>query len=906
MGILVPGATEWSFLHQTFFDYCYAKRFVEKGKSLSETVLGGDQGLLARPQLLHVLSYLRGSGDGAYLKEVQSLLRDGGLRVHLKLLLLGWFGSLGAPTDDEWLLARRMIADPAIRGRFLVAMQGNRGWFARMKEEQIQNLLAEAEEVIDSQVVPYLTSMVDVEQAVAVELVGPLAERGKRWERRVRLMLARIRDWNAVEAVRLFEAMLRRVPISQLGRVHELGDVVKAFPREGCRLVRVVFDRTLEGDDWPYFAWDLLCRGWSGGIDRPQESLMRAMVSALSEIARAEPEKFRRLAERLGGMHHQTPQQLLAHVYCRVPAYYADDALRFLVGDTRRLELGERERYDTRQLIGAIHLFLSPHQRVELEAFILSYNPILAYLGVAGLKDRGLEQMYLLQSMPSERLSERGANRLRELERKFPNRRASEDPPAIFRIANDVGSPIPKEAASKLSDAAWLTAMGKYRGITKRRKSRRGGAAPLGGVMTARVKEEPQRFHRLALEAPPDVDASYVRAFIDGLADSAGPDEWLFDVVERFAGQNDREMTRTIAWALEKRADGGLNDEMLDLLERAARDPAGDDEDMRKSSGHGPHGVYINSDRGASLKTLMNALRARETAEAKIRTWDLLEFASADRSTALRSGAIEELLYLLHEDRERAITLFLTTMDGHSELLLCSFPVPDFLHYGAYKHFSRMQPFIEIMLDGHDEECQQRGAVLACVAAISSATVLGSEAALEAARELARRATNGSAALRRGAARVYAHNLDVERSACCARELSAFLDDDDDRVRDFAAEAFRHIDGATTPVVRRFVEAFAASRALRSGSDEFSEYLLEHGPEDPEWALSMLQAVLDNSHDEEPYSSAGGKLVRLALRLYTDPTADQQLRTRAMGVFDGLMERHTYEAQTALAQWDRR
>ncbi len=819
-GILVPGATEWSFLHQTFFDYCYAKRFVEEGGSLSETVLGGDQGLLARPRIVHVLSYLRGSGDGAHLSEIQTLLLDGRLRVHLELLLLGWFGSLSAPTDDEWVLARRMVADPAIRGKFLTAMHGNPGWFARMKDGQIQNLLAEEDEVIDSQVVPYLTSMIDVEQATVVELVGSLAEQGGRWERRVRLMLARIRDWNAVEAVRLFEALLRRVPTSQLGRVHELGDVVKAFPREGCRLIRLVFDRALEvrearadeppyygrgafeelslsdsvldgaikaaseaepeffveqmlpwiervlsltegrDDDWPYFAWDLLCRGWHGGIDRPQESLMRAMVSALSEIARAEPEKFRRVAERLSGMQHQTPQQLLAHVYRQVPEPYAGDALRFLTGDTRRLELGERERYDTRQLIKAIHPFLSPNQRAELEAFILSYDPILGYLRLVGLKAQGLEQMYLLHAIPAEHLSERGASRLRELERKFPGEKASEDPPMTFRIARDVGPPIPKEAASKMSDAAWLRAMDTYQGNSRRRRSRRGGAGQLGGILTARVKEDPERFHKLALEAPPDVHGSYVRAFVDGLADSAGPDDWLFDVVERFDGQNDSEMTRTVAWALEKRAEGGLNDEMLDLLERAARGPVGEDEAVQKSAGQGPHGVYINSDRGASLKTLMSALRARETAEAKRRMWDLLEFASSDPSTALRSGAVEELLYVLHEDRERAIALFEAAMDGHSGLLLCSFPVPEFLQYGAYKHFSRTRQFVWAMMDGQDEECRQRGSELACVAAISSAEALGSEGALSAARELARRAARGPTALRRGAARVYAHNLD--------------------------------------------------------------------------------------------------------------------------------------------------
>jgi hypothetical protein len=966
-GILVPNATRWSFLHQTFFDYCYARRFVEECESLSETLLKGDQGLRARPQLVQVLSYLRGSDDDAYLSEVHKLLRAEGLRVHLKLLLLRWFGSLGTPTDGEWLLAKRMLADPAIRGRFLAAAQGNPGWFARINGGRIQGLLSEEDEVIDSEVVPYLASMIEVEQAAVVKLVRPLAEREERWRRRARFLLARITDWNTLEAVWLFEAMLHQTPISDLGQVYELGDVAKAFPREGCRLIQLLLGRALEegakeaeentwygrspfgelslsdslldeaimaaseaepeffveqvlpcieaavrltgesDDDSLFFAADQLSYGWHrGGMDGAQDSLVSALVAALSVLARTKPDEFRRVAKRLAAMPYRTPQQLLAYVYSGLPESYAADALRFLMGDPRRLMLGDSGQYDTRQLIKAIHPFLSAGEKVKLETLILSYNPIWKHLGVDALKWRGLEQLYLLQEIPAEHLTERGASYLRELERKFSGEKAPEAPSTRLTGAFDMVSPISPEAARKMSDRAWLRAMGKCKGKTRHRDHHKRGADRLASALSARIKEDPARFHALAMLAPPCIDTSYVRAFIDGLAESDGPDKWLFDVVNRFAGRQDRETERAIAWALKKRADGGLSDGVLDLLERAARGPMGEDETVGDSSGQGPHGVYVNSVRGASLTTLMRALHARATPEATKRMWDLLEVASADPSTALRSGAIEELKYILHQDRERALTLFEGAIEGHSGLLLCSQPVPDFLHYGAYEHFSRTRPFVEAMIESESEDCQQRGAVLACVAAISSAKALGSEADLAAARELASRVASGPPALRRGATRVYAHNLGGERVTYCAGALSGFLDDDDDQVRRFAADAFRHTSSPRSPDLRRFVEVFAASRALRAGSRTFSEYLLQFGPEDPEWALAVLRVVMDNAHDEEPYSSAGGNLVRLVLRLYTDPTSDQDLRMRAMDVFDGMMERYTYEAQSALDEWDRR
>ena len=43
-----------------------------------------------------------------------------------------------------------------------------------------------------------------------------------------------------------------------------------------------------------------------------------------------------------------------------------------------------------------------------------------------------------------------------------------------------------------------------------------------------------------------------------------------------------------------------------------------------------------------------------------------------------RYGAIEELTYLLHEDRERAVALFERLMDGQPELLQ-AYPTQEFL-----------------------------------------------------------------------------------------------------------------------------------------------------------------------------------------------------------------------------------
>ncbi len=975
-GILIQGATEWSFLHQTFFDYCYAKHFVESGKHLAETILQGDQGLHARPLIIHVLAYLRGTNSTAYIRELNSLLQAPNLRFHLRDLVLRWFGALSNPTDDEWVVARRMLANPMIRPKLLRAMHGKRGWFARINGRLIQELLAQDDQTLDTQVIPYLDSMFDVAQVDVVNIVRPYVGRSEQWNNRMMWMLSHVRNWHAVAAIDLFEQMFREMPTFDHNQIYQLDDIAKAYPQHACRLIRLVFDRVLENyllkrgaelqragenapylfpsttlcseleslnssmfdealttvteaepqlfielmlpwlqrvlalsaepDDWPYFASDQLSHGWYRNPFVVQDGLIQALITSLTSLAQTNPDEFRRIACQLADLPYETPQQLLTHVYRAVPERYATDTLQFLLADQRRLNLGDHEQYDSRQLIKAIYPFLSDSQRVKLESFILAYMPIWKYRGVRGLRWWRLEQLYLLQAIPSDYLTERGIHRLRELERKFPGLRASENPSTME--SGFVGPPISGDAARKMSDKAWLRAMQKYHGGVRNKEFLKGGAREQAGVLVELIKEDPERFYRLIEQVPDTVDGSYVQAFINGLAEADVPAEWLFAVVRRFAGQPERNIKRTIAWALEKRATEGLPDDIIDLLEYYVRGPLAEDETwwQRGNEERDPYKSYLNSDRGASFRTLMRALDQQGTKEGTRRKWELIEFVTSDSSTALRAGAIEELLYMLRDERERAISLFERLMDGHPALLQSHY-TQEFLYYGFYKHFIQMKPFIVAMMDERPEGVQQRGAELACIASISTRAMESAEAQADA-QQLASRMITGPAPWRRGAARIYAHNVVDGPSTICVQELSKLLNDEDAEVRRMVTGVFRFLRGEHIFSLHEFIEAYAASRSLYPGIQQFAEYLWEHGLLNPSWTLSVVEISLNNKYEAEdsPRFTGGEELVRLVLRIYTDPTADDALREQAMNVFDKLMERYIGQAQQVLEEWDRR
>lgn len=289
-GILIPGTIEWSYLHQTFFDYCYAKEFAERGHSLSETVVSGDQGIFARPQIVQVLGYLRGVSRQAYLRELNALLTAEPLRAHLKDLVFSWFGALPNPTDEEWLYARRMLADVKRRGRLLAAMAANPGWFAYLKDATIPSLLGREDETLDSLVIPYLISMLGAEQAEVIKLVSPYLSRGERWNRRLNWILRNVRQWKTREAIDLFEQMFGPLSSAEIKHLYQLDNVTKADPRVGCRLARIAFDKVLDdnlaarkGDERAYlFSLSSYLEQYNGST----------MSKTLQTIAQEEPEYF--------------------------------------------------------------------------------------------------------------------------------------------------------------------------------------------------------------------------------------------------------------------------------------------------------------------------------------------------------------------------------------------------------------------------------------------------------------------------------------------------------------------------------------------------------------------------------------------------------------------------------------
>ena len=221
-----------------------------------------------------------------------------------------------------------------------------------------------------------------------------------------------------------------------------------------------------------HYIWDEL----SANIYNVHEGVDRAfifgLIDALVITADSNQSLFENIVAHLSQSPFRTPQLILVHSFKALAGLHASKALQFILADRRRLEIGDVDAYDSRQLVQAIYPYLNDKERSQLEEFILQPPLIRKNLGLDALRWRGLAQFHLLQSIPIEYLSEKALCRLREWGHKFPDSTPFNDP--VTMRGGTVQSPIPIEVARRMSDQQWLKAMNKYHGAIEHREFLKG------------------------------------------------------------------------------------------------------------------------------------------------------------------------------------------------------------------------------------------------------------------------------------------------------------------------------------------------------------------------------------------------------------------------------------------------
>ena len=972
--VLVVENKRYSFFHEGFFDYAFARRFAGGSQSLLGLLLSDEQRLFRRAQVRQILLYLRDTEFDRYIANLKEVLSSSDVRFHIKQVIFALLADLSEPVKEEWYVlsgfAGRDFSDPVTRQAWMIVRRPP--WFQLVDSQGlVQQWLNDLDEAFVDQAVLLLRVIQRHLPDRVAELVEPFVGKSEQWHIRL-FHLAVWGDWSLGR--RFLELMIRlieeglldeaRKPVAvnsnfwslvylfrsknqswgcevvghYLNRRRQLSldagqanpfdystgniegsqsaeDVLKqlaanapeAFVREILPFVQAVMEDCPSRERGGLLldpVWSHRIFGSGYGID---DTLLKSMELALSNIAVQYPEKFRSVIGPLRNSPFETIQYLLSRSFASNGALFANEAVDHLCENPERLHIGymSDSHWASRQLIESISPHCSDEKLQQLEVLLLGYYSDWER-STPGRRQYGYAQFTLLNGIPATRRSQEANRRLEELRRKFG--RLEPEAPRPMK-AERVRSPIPEQAAEKMGDEQWLSAIRQHdsdeHGLTQDGHLG-GGALELSRVLENQVKQEPERFAKLVLEFPDEANPSYFEAVLRGISEADLDIETVTRVCERCHRIEGRPLGREICQPIANATPGKVPPEALDIVGwYATEDPDPDRELWRTPVPRSSDYYY----RGDALEHGINTVRGRAAqAIAALIEGDperiaylhpVLERMVQDPSVAVRSCVAQALLAVLRFDRDLAVELFLQLCDTEDELLQTHY-VERFIYFGVQTHFGELSQVLVRMVDSQIPEVASVGGRQACLAALD----------FEEAAGIANLCLSGSEAQKLGVVQVMEAN--VSAATCrsyCEDVLIELFNDPYETVRVEAARCFLRFKGDQIGEYGRLINEFVSSRAFSQNYYPLLRALEQTTAKLPEATLLACERFVDiaglaAADISTREAGDADTVIKLALRTYQQ-SSDDTIRARSLNLIDKLMEHGTYGINDALEEFER-
>ena len=951
--ILVRDGSRVSFFHESFLDYAFARRMEATGDDLATHILAREQSIFVRSQVRQVLLHRRDGVPGDALRDFDAILNGGGIRAHLKAIVISLMGDLDDPIQDEWRLLEPLLvselADPVLR-----SIYGSATWFDLLDTIGVlDRWLNASDETLVNRAIWLMHGVLRSRPDRVAQLLTPYLGRSESWNHRLLsttlsadletsrqlfdLSLAVVnsgaaddalvgrngssRLWhtahtlagkNAERACELIAACCDRLfalaPTAGYRHPFEMSagpngsdglavqQAAVSAPREFIDLLlpfvlRVLNSSAYRSDDPP----------WSDAVWHTElyanghtfkDNFLLAMESAIRWLAKSDTHAFSQLAAQLQTYNFRTIHLLLARGYQANGEAFADEAANY-VADAL-IKFGGRfpgsARWAVAQLIQVSTTYCSNVSLAALERAILNhYTPV--EITAERRRRLGSAQFILLSAVDETRLSHLASLRLGELRRKFPD--PGEPGPSIFTLER-VESPIPQASARQMGDDNWLAAM-EHHGVEDSPHGidfLMGGAIELSRVLEALTKEDPERFASLVHRMSDEINPIYFEAILQGLAGSDLSMDQIVQVCIRCHRLPGRPLGHWITRPLVHFPDAVLPEEVLEMVAwYATQDP-----DPRPGSQDYQGDLMtagINCVRGTAADSITRLIFQDHRYLEFFKPH--LETMVHDPSPEVRTRVAHALMAALRTDRDFAVTRFVE-LCGDDEVLSTPF-VEEFLKYGVQTHFVELKPILSHMLTSVDDDVATAGARQSCLASLT----------IQAALSLGEQCAIGSKPLRLGAAEVYAANLKVSAlRAECEAMLAQLFDDPDEDVSEAAALCFRRFSGRDLLEYVDLADHYVVSAAFATQINPLIMALKETTANIPELIVSACERFFTIAAADMPNMNVidTGSVANLVVRAYSQ-ASDRQIKNRCLDLLDRMHVLGAHGLDNVMAVIDR-
>lgn len=136
--LLVIEDSNVQFFHQTFYDYCFARQFVESKYNIYEYLRQNQQNLEIRSIVKMVFEYLREFDPSRYLKYSKDILKSSKYRFHLKSLIINNLGTVSPSNEEKKLFQKFILKNKKYEDFFINSVFSDK-WIEYLISQKIPN-----------------------------------------------------------------------------------------------------------------------------------------------------------------------------------------------------------------------------------------------------------------------------------------------------------------------------------------------------------------------------------------------------------------------------------------------------------------------------------------------------------------------------------------------------------------------------------------------------------------------------------------------------------------------------------------------------------------------------------------------------------------------------------------------
>lgn len=696
-GIFTQDDNAVSFFHESYFDYAYARQWIDSKQTICDFLEATTQELFRRGQVRQMLALIHDEDPHRFIEEVRALLTSDKIKFHIQMVALALISELDKPSAEEARMVDTLTQSQAEVSNHFWRYLSSPAWFKALYDQgYVSGWLASKDDNLINWTLKMCSAAIAFHSPEIIKLLQDNKAKINNYDNVLKWLIRTARERWTTDFVEFILTEVRRglysPNIAKNG--HDLFALFKGFDEKGAdyfeKLLAAFFIEQPE-------AYDLEKERYFGSKISLLTLRESHITKAISKVAKERPAEFLKLflpyflkVMALTPLSHDKKSTFAVSAHFH-HSYMSHDNLEEVL--LRSLQLALEQTITDDATAAYLDALLQDNHEASQRLLysVLASNKYLAHkyaktallerkqglyatsdgdvvakyvktlqldsqdelhelLEDAILKEKRLDiraehrsyfihefHLSLLGALGEATLSPQAKRVLGEAERRIGKERRLR----AGVIGGTIGSPIPDDKIVFMSDAQWLKAIEKYSTDRSDLHTLKGGVSQLSRALEDAAKQNPSRFALLANKLPATVHPYYPSAILRALGapDVAVSPDVIFEVIRLFSKSSDPEIQRWLGWPLQRLSPADIPDDIIQIMLGKARQqpPKSDDHEPTESKNISIDS--INHPQGACIHVLAELAKQEESGRiAKLVAPILVELAN-DPSAAVKVGA---------------------------------------------------------------------------------------------------------------------------------------------------------------------------------------------------------------------------------------------------------------------------